>query len=240
MLTDLRHACRMFVKTPAFTAIAVISIAFGTGANVAIFSAADALILRPLPVPRPSELMTVGFKTRLAGLTTRSVMSYADYADVRDRNHSFEALVAFTSRTAGFTMRPGAPPQVKMTTLVSGNFFRALGIVPVIGRDFRPEEDQMPGRDAVAILSYGMWKQEFAGDPSVLGQKIRIAAIDFTVIGVAPESFTGIEPRLIKEAAFVPLAMWPRFPAMADANPLGNRGYRALTVKGRLKPGVTL
>src|SRR5438105_12310539 len=130
MFTDLRHACRMFVKNPAFTAIAVMSIAFGTGANVAIFSAADALLLRPLPVPRASELMTVGFKVRLAGLATRSIASYADYVDIRDRNQSFESLLAFTSRTAGFNMRPGAPPQVKMTTLVSGNFFRALGIVP--------------------------------------------------------------------------------------------------------------
>ena len=230
----------MFVKNPAFTAIAVISIAFGTGANVAIFSAADALLLRPLPVPRPTELMTVGFKVRLAGLATRSMTSYADYVDIRERSQSFDSLLAFTSRTAGFNMRPGAPPQVKMTTLVSGNFFRALGIVPLLGRDFRPDEDQVPGRDAVTVLSYGMWKQEFAGDPSVLGQKIRIASIDVTVIGVAPESFTGIEPRLIKEAAFVPLAMWPRFPTSADVNPLTDRGYWALTVKGRLRPGVTL
>src|SRR6266850_7784552 len=102
MFTDLRHACRMFVKNPAFTAIAVMSIAFGTGANVAIFSAADALLLRPLPVVRPGELMTVGTKVRF-GLSTQTIASYPDYVDIRDRAHSFEGLLAFVNQTAGFT-----------------------------------------------------------------------------------------------------------------------------------------
>jgi len=128
---DIRHGCRVFAKNPAFTAIAVISIAFGTGANVAIFSAADALLLRPLPVPRPGELMTVGSKVKL-GFSTRNTASYLDYIDIRSRSHSFDGLIAYGSRTAGFTMRPGAPPQVKMVTVVSGDFFRVLGVVAAI------------------------------------------------------------------------------------------------------------
>src|SRR5262245_33250138 len=127
---DVRHGARVFVKNPAFTAISVISIAFGTGANVAIFSAADALLLRPLPVLRPDELMTVGARLRLGGLSTRTLASYPDYVDVRTRTQSFDGLVAFASTTAGYALRPGAPPQVKMVTIVSGNFFQVLGVTP--------------------------------------------------------------------------------------------------------------
>jgi hypothetical protein len=134
---DLRHGCRMFAKIRGVTAIAVISIAFGTGANVAIFSAADALLLRPLPVARPSELMTIGSRVK-RGLATINVASYPDYVDIRDRNQSFEELLAYSTRTVGITLRPAAPPQVRMVTIVSGNFFRVLGIEPEIGRSFIP------------------------------------------------------------------------------------------------------
>src|SRR5216117_3250435 len=118
---DLRHGLRLFAKSPGFTAIAVISIAFGTGANVAIFSAADALLLRPMPVPRPHELLTVGSIVK-RGIVTVNVASYPDYVDIRDCSRTFDGLVAYTSRTTGFSPRPGAPAQVKMLTLVSGNF----------------------------------------------------------------------------------------------------------------------
>jgi predicted permease len=236
---DLRHGCRMFAKNPAFTAIAVISIAFGTGGNVAIFSAADALLLRPLPVPRPSELITVGSKIKL-GIATRNAASYLDYLDIRDRNLSFDGLLAFTSRTVGFSAHSGSAPQAKVATIVSGNFFRVLGVEPEIGRGFLPEEDSVAGRDAVTVLSYGVWQQDFAGDRSVLGRKVTIAGIDFTVVGVAPERFTGIETRLVRDAVYVPLAMWSRVINERGLDPRTSRGVRALSVKGRLKPGVTM
>jgi predicted permease len=236
---DLRHACRMFVKNPGFTAIAVISIAFGTGGNVAIFSAADALLLRPLPVPRPSELITVGSKIRV-GIATRNAASYPDYVDIRDRSQSFDGLLAFTSRTTGFSAHPGAAPQAKVATIVSGNFFRVLGIEPEVGRGFLPSEDAVPGRDAVTVLSYGVWQQDFAGDRSVLGRKVTIAGIDFTVVGVVPERFTGIDWRLIRDAVYVPLAMWSRVMNADGVDPLTARDLRALNVRGRLKPGVTM
>ena len=236
---DVRHACRLFAKNPGFTAIAVISIAFGTGANVAMFSAADALLLRPLPVPRPSELVTVGSKVK-RGMMTLNVASYPDYVDIREQSRSFDGLLAFTSRTAGFSTAPGAPPQVKIATIVSGNFFRVLDVQPEIGRGFLQSEDLVPGRDAVAVLSYGMWQKEFGGERSALGRKIHIAGIEFTVIGVMPERFTGIEPRLIRDAAYVPLAMWPQLMNAPGIDPLTARDFRNLTVKGRLKPGVTI
>jgi predicted permease len=235
---DIRHGGRVFAKNPGFSAIALISIAFGTGANVAMFSVADALLLKPLPVARPDQVVTVGSKVR-SGLAVFSVVSYPDYVDIRDRNTSFDGLVAFASRMASFSVAPGAPPQMKMLTMVSENFFRVLGVEPQIGRSFRPDEDRVPGRDAVAVLSDGMWQQEFGGDPSALGRTVRIGGIEFTVVGVAPEQFTGLDQRF-RGAAYVPLAMWPKLMNPPTIDPLTTRDFRNLTMKGRLKPDVTL
>lgn len=239
MLRDVRHAVRAFVKSPGFSAIAVLSIAFGTGANVAVFSAADAILLRPLPVQRPSELVTIGTQVP-SGLATVTVASHPDYIDIRQRAQSFSGIVAFTSRRVGFSATPNAPPRIKFASIVSDNFFKVLGVEPHLGRDFRPDENRVAGRDAVAVLGYGMWQQEFAGDPGVIGRTVRIAGVDFTVIGVAPEEFTGVETRFIREAVYVPLAMWTRLLNNPASDPLTNRVDRALTVKGRLKPGISI
>jgi predicted permease len=235
---DVRHGARVFAKHPGFTAIAVISIAFGTGANVAMFSLADALLLKPLPVPRPSELVTVG--TRLKrGIATFNVASYPDYVDIRERTTSFDGLIALTSGAVGFSTVSGASPHVKFVTMVNSDFFQLLGVAPAIGRGFLPEEDRVAGRDAVVVLSHATWQQEFAADRAVIGRTLYIAGIEFTVVGVAPADFTGLHP-YIQEAAFVPLAMWPRVMSLPHVDPLTERGYRYLTVKGRLKPTVTL
>ncbi len=190
---DVRHAARVFVKNPGFTAIAVISIAFGTGANVAVFSLADALLLRPLPVPRPSEVLTVGSRVQ-RGIVTLTVTSVPDYLDIRARTQSFEGLVGFVYENAAFTIHPDAPPQVRLVTLASANFFHVLGVEPQLGRGFTEDEERVTGRAAVTVLSHGTWQQQFAGDPGILGRKIRIAGLDFTVVGVAPEQFTGLHP----------------------------------------------
>ena len=198
---DLRHGWRVFAKNPGFAAIAVISIALGTGANVAVFSAADALILRPLPVPRPGELAHGRFAAarREVESQRRIVSGLRGHRAIAPA--SFDGLVAFTSRTTGFSARPGAPLQVKTATVVTWNFFRVLGVEPELGRGFLPEGRQVGGRNAVTILSYGVWQQEFCGDPAVLGRKVRIAGIDFTIIGVAPERFTGAPADFVREAA---------------------------------------
>src|SRR5919109_653653 len=189
MLRDIRHAVRAFVKSPGFSAIAVLSIAFGTGANVAVFSAADAILLRPLPVERPSELVTIGTHVP-SGLAMITVAAHPDYIDIRQRAQSFSGIVAFTSRRVGFSATPNAAPRIKFASIVSDNFFNVLGVEPHLGRDFRLDENQVAGRDAVAVLGYGMCRQEFAADTDVIGRTVRIAGIDFTVIGVAPERFT--------------------------------------------------
>ena len=130
LLKDLRYALRQFTRNPVFTAVAVASLAIGIGANTAIFSAADAHLLRPLPVPRPGEVLTVGSPSRS---TLRSVLlaSYRDYVDVRDRSTSFEGLVAFTNAIVGFASDPDSLSKLKIGMLVSANFFPVMGVEPV-------------------------------------------------------------------------------------------------------------
>jgi len=230
---DLRHGARMFAKNPGFTLTAVLSLAFGTGANVAMFSVADALLLRPLPVPQPSEIMSLGSEYH-NDYSSVLRTSYSNYQDIRGQARSFDSLFAYTFITAGFAGEPNAAAQVKVGAVVTGNIFSALGVEPQLGRPFRPDEDQVRGRDAVVVLSYGLW-QELGGDPKILGREVRIAGIEFTVIGVAPESFTGPD-HFLQPSFYVPAMMWPRI--TGDSKSLDDRSSTAMRVKGRLKPGV--
>jgi macrolide transport system ATP-binding/permease protein len=190
---DVRYGCRMLGKSPGFTTVAVVSLAIGVGANCAIFSFADALLLRPLPVARPGEVITVGSMNTLESLrATVLVSSYRDYVDVRDRASSYEGLAAFSYNTAGFARDSKMTPKLKMGMVVSDNLFSLMGVEPTIGRGFRSEEDQVPGRDAVVVLGRTMWEQEFASDRSVLGRSVYINGNAFTVVGVAPSEFTGM------------------------------------------------
>src|SRR5215470_9358616 len=126
---DLEHGCRMLVKNPGFTVVAVLSLAIGIGANAAMFSWADALLLRPLPVARPGEVVSVGTKVTLEGFSNL-VNSYPDYRDLRDGNHSFEAMAAMANVDTGFADEPDALPQRKLGMAVSGNFFGVMGVEP--------------------------------------------------------------------------------------------------------------
>ena len=205
---DLSHGCRMLVKNPTFTLVAVVSLAIGIGANCAMYSWADALLLRPLPVARPGDVISIGTKVSLAGFTSL-VNSYPDFRDLRDRTGSFDNLTAFTGVTVGFATKPDALPQMKYGVLVTGNLFTAMRVEPELGRSFRPDEDQVPGRDPVLILDHSLWEQQFAADRSILGRKLRLNGVEFTVIGVAPNRFTGMN-QMIRPAFYAPLMMFPR------------------------------
>jgi predicted permease len=233
---DLYHGSRMLAKNPAFTVVAVISLAIGIGANCAMYSYADALLLRPLSVARPGDVISVGTKVSLAGFSSL-VNSYPDFQDLRDRTRSFDNLTAFTSLTVGLTDKPDAVAQMKFGMLVTSNLFAAMGVEPELGRSFRADEDQVPGRDAVIVLDHSLWEQQFSADRSILGRKVRLNGIEFTVIGVAPDRFTGMS-ELIRPAFYAPLMMYPRL--SADAKALESRSARNLSVKGRLKPGVSM
>src|SRR5271154_2674287 len=205
---DIRFSLRMLLKHRTFTLVAVLSLAIGIGANSAMFSFADGLLLRPLPVPQPSQVVTVQDKTA-QGFGSGDSLSYRDYVDYRDQNKSFSGLVACTMVPFGFSSRPDALAQVKYGLLVSGNFLQAMGVQPILGRDFRADEDQVPGRDAVVILGYDFWKNQFNGEREVIGRTIRLNGVDFTVVGVAPEEFIGLDSRF-RNALFVPIHMSPR------------------------------
>jgi predicted permease len=234
---DVRYALRMMRKNPGFTIVAILSLAIGIGANTAVFSIADALLLRPLPVPRPGEVITVGSTASIEGFSS-VVASYRDYVDIRDRSESFEGLAAFTESIVGLATERDGLPRLRIGMLVSGNFFSVMRVEPQLGRTFRSDEVQVPGRDAVVILGHDFWEQQFGGDRSVLGRKVLLNGIEFIVVGVAPDSFTGLSQ--LRSDFYAPLMMWPRLTPDPNARPLEARDARSLTIKGRLKPGVTM
>ncbi len=236
---DVRYGLRVLAASPAFTIVAVLSLAIGIGANCAIFSFADALLLRPLPVARPDEVLTVGSPSTFEAFNASSlVSSYRDYVDIRDRSKSFAGLAAFSYVTAGFASSPTATPKLKSGLMISSNLLPLMGVEPMIGRTFRPEEDQVPGRDAVVVLGRTMWEQEFGSDSGVLGRSVRINGVPFTVIGVTPGSFTGMN-QVVRSDFFVPLMMSPRLVTDPKAGSLEVRDNRNLRLKGRLKAGTT-
>jgi predicted permease len=235
---DVRHGARVFARHPSMTAIAILSIALGTGANVAIFSFADALLLRPLPISRPSDLITVGSR-RKTELVVQSVTSYPDFLDVRSRARSFAGLVAFDYEPVGIAVRPSDPPIVRFATFVTANYFGVLGVPPEAGRDFRPDED-VAGRPAdVAILSHSLWLRDFGGDPHVVGRHVTIAGTPFTIVGIADASFTGLHS-YVHDSIFVPLTQLPKIVALPRPHAFEERDARILSMKARLAPGLTL
>ena len=232
MLNPLRHAVRLLAKTPGFVLVSVFSLAIGIGATSAMFSFADALLLRPLPVFEPSRVAAV--TTSTTEVFSNTAISYPDYRDFRDANRSFNGLIAAAFNSFGLKPNPAALPKVTFGMYVSGNFFRVLGVQPTLGRGFLDSEDQAVGRDAVLVLGHDYWKSQFAGNPSVIGSTVWINGVPSTIVGVAPEEFTGID-QYVKPSLFIPIAMAPR---LNGANDLEKRDFRWLTVKGRLKPGV--
>jgi putative ABC transport system permease protein len=235
---DVRYGCRMLAASPGFTLVAVGSLAMGIGANCAAFSWADALLLRPLTVARPGGVVTAGSVMAVEGFS-RLGASYREYVDIRDRNTSFDGLVAFTGVTSGLAPTRDALPQLRLGLLVSGHFFSVMGVEPELGRAFRADEDQVPGRDAVVILSHRLWEQQFESDRTVLGRRVQLSGIEFTVVGVAPERFTGMN-QFVRTDFYAPLMMWPRLLADPQARPLEDRSFRNLTIKGRLRSGVSM
>jgi macrolide transport system ATP-binding/permease protein len=240
MLHDLSYALRTLRKSPGFALVAIISLALGIGANSAMFSLADALLLRPLPVPHASALVVVQSHLRgesIGGLAQYAGLSYPDFKDLRDRSESYTGLAASQYSQFGFATEKGALPQMKFGELVSGDFFRVLDVPLELGRAFRPDEDKVPGRDAVVVLGHELWRTDFAADPNAVGRTIFLNNVPFTVIGVAPAPFTGSNG-LIRSALFVPLAMGPRLQDDLAASMLEKRDNRGMMVHGRLKPGI--
>src|SRR5262245_29501845 len=193
LIQETRQALRLVRRNKAFTLAVVLSTALGVGATASIFSLIDAFLLRPLPVPDTGRVV------RLTSVTQGSPVgrfSHPEVDDLRARAQAFSGLAASQNGVFGFSQTPEEQPRVPIGVLVNRDFFSTLGVRPVLGRAFNPDEDEVPGRDAVVIVSYGMWQREFGGRSDVIGRRIRLNAVEFTVVGVAPAWFVGTHPFL--------------------------------------------
>jgi predicted permease len=230
---DIRFGWRQLLKRPIFTALAIVSMALGIGANTAIFSLIETVLLRPLPVREPSRLIAVD--GTLPNGTDFTLQSYPNYKDYRDRNRSFSGLLAYRFVVASLSHN-GVNDRA-WGYLVSGNYFDVLGVKPVLGRAFLPEEDQTPDSHPVVVLSHACWKKRFAGDPAAVGRTLLLNNRLFTIIGVAPQGFVGTE------VAYAP-ELWAPMMMAKQIEPgstwLEGRGDDNLFVVGRINPGVTL
>jgi putative ABC transport system permease protein len=220
---DLRYGLRMLRAKPGFTIVAVLALALGIGANTAIFSVVNAVILRPLPYPEPEQLAMVWLDNRRQGIRD-DITSYPNFIDWRDQNHVFQGMAGM--RTAAFTLTGVGEPEQLRGASVSINFFQLMGIGPAQGRGFTPEEET-PGKDQVVVIGHGLWQRRFGADPKIIGQTLTLNGRPFTVIGIMPEGFQF--PARVE--IWSPLAPSPQLRAA--------RGSFWLPVVGRLKPGVT-
>jgi predicted permease len=234
-MDDFRFAFRSLRQNPAFALTAMVSISLAVGAGSTIFAFYDGLLFRPLALPNAGQVLTLSSRTP-SGVV--GDVSYADFSDFRRLNHSFSGLIATRLTSFGFAKDRNEQPRMKAGLLASGNLFDTLEIKPVVGRTFRPDEDQAPARDAVAVLAYSFWRDEFASDPNIGGKHALLNGIDFTIVGVAPESFTGLD-QFFHPAFFVPAMMAPALDK-ADGDLLTDRANRAFAVKGRVNPGISL
>ncbi len=234
---DLRFALRSLSRARALTVFVVLALALGIGMTAASFSMLDALVFRPYPVPDPGKVVTLVSTSRDHAFEQ---FSYREFLDLQQSARSYDGLVASgTVFGVGYSPDSRTSPSVKGGMLVSGDYFRVLGVEPHLGRSFRAEEDRVPDRDAVVVLAHAFWQRELAGDPDVVGRHLRINGRDFTVIGVAPQTFPGMFI-FSRSDFYLPLAMGRLFEATAERDLLEDRDARVLTVRGRLRDGVTL
>ena len=234
LLQDLRYGFRILVKQPVFTAVAVLSLALGIGANSAIFSLVDALLWRTLPVESPETLVSL-FTTdaKNPGLNALSHLNWKDY---RDMSRSFSGVLGYTF--APVSVQTGGEPAVAFGLHASGNYFDLLGIRAAHGRTFLPEEDGQPGAHPVVVVSHRFWQENLGGDPKAVGRPITINGSGYTVIGVTPEAFTGTDVGLAPQL-WVPMAMNRQIIPGEAFNWFGERRGLMMNAVARLRPGVT-
>jgi predicted permease len=236
---DLRYAARTLRKTPLVTAVALLSIALGIGANTAIFTLLDQMLLRKLPVVDPDRLVRVYTQGFYYGSTngTGRELSYPLYLDLRASTSSAQVLAGiFGLFPFGAAVSGGDRAAMAQGELVTGTYFPTLGIGAIRGRVIGPDDDRVPGGHSVAVISYAYWQRRFAGDPEVVGRTLTISNHPLTLIGVLEPGFDGMNLATATEV-FVPVTMEAQM--MPTAKRLADRGLRWLKVYARLKPGVT-
>ncbi len=240
-MQDMKYALRMLLKSPAFTVIAVLTLALGIGANTAIFSLTDQILLRNLPVPNPQELVVLRSPGPNPGRTSADIsdeaqiFSYPMYKDVRARSSVFSGLLA--CHGVGVNVSGGGATQSAQGELVSGNFFQTLEVQPALGRVFTADDETAPGANPVAVLSYGYWSRQFGADPSILNKTLTVNGTPLTVVGVARKGFFGVQIGAAPDI-YIPITMLPQMSPQSGLD-LGMRTDHWVSVIGRLKPGMS-
>src|SRR5262245_17584942 len=239
---DLKYGARLLTKAPGFTLIAALSLALGIGANTTIFTLINAVLLNPLPVEDPSQLVSV-FTTderNQGGQLGFLQLSPLNYADLRDKNETLSGMTAHQGIALNVAVNGGEPQQV-FGEIVTGNYFSLLGAKPIIGRTFTPDEDRNPGERLVAVLGYGEWQTRFGGDPSVVSKTMTINGQSFAILGVMPKGFKGTNA-IGAPALWVPYMTYPVTTNGFFAELIRPDQRRGLVfdVTGRLKPGVSV
>jgi predicted permease len=234
---ELRYAFRTLRKSPLFASIAVLSLALGIGANTAIFTLVDQLILQLLPVSHPEELVLLtAHGSHYGSNTGGNALAYPMYQDIRDRNQVFQSM--FCRSMMFFSLNADGRTEIVTGELVSGNYFPVLGVGAAVGRVFTAADDLNQGGHPQAVLSYGFWKSRFAGDPGVVGRRIVLNGYPMTIVGVSRAGFDGVEPGFAPQIR-VPMMM-KNVLTPGNWYNLNDRRSRFAQVFGRLKPGMTL
>jgi predicted permease len=233
LIHDLRYSLRGLWRSPAFTAIAIFSIAIGIGANTAIFSLVDKILLRSLPVKEPQQLVLLTAESANPKFLN-NIFSYPDYVDYRDQNQVLSGLLAFNQ--GNFKMGTGEQIEKISLELVSGNYFDVLGVKTLLGRTIQPEDNRRDGAHPVVVLSHGFWQRRFDSNPTIVGQQIIIEGENYTVIGVAQQSYRGMSLEYPADA-WMPLMM--RGQLLKTLLATQERKLAWLKLVGRLKPEVT-
>jgi putative ABC transport system permease protein len=224
LIQDLRFGVRMLLKRPGFTAVIVLALALGIGANTAIFSVVNTVLLRPLPYKEADQLVMVWENNAQKGINIMP-MSPADFADYKEQNSVFEQMAY--SRDGQYILTGMGEPEAIWAYRFSANFFDVMGVAPELGRTFTAEEDR-PGAGKVVVLSHKLWQRRFGGNADVVGQSITLSGEPYTVIGVMPAGFR--HPQMVE--------MWT--PIALDPSMMSNRNATMLRVMARLKPGATI
>jgi predicted permease len=243
---DIRYALRTLSRSPGFLTVALLSLGLGIGANTAIFSLINAAMLRVLPVAHPEQLVFLtdpgssGVAVESGETGERNILSYPEFEQLRAHNNVFSGMFAAQSALSDldvFSGRGGAEKSTKAhVQLVSGEFFGVLGVQPILGRAFTPDEDRVPGANPVGVISYGFWKREFGGDASVLGNTIRVGPGTFRILGVAPAGFHGMVVGADTDL-WIPITMQEQ--VLRGRNYLKPVDTLWLQVMARLAPGVS-
>ena len=241
-LKDIRYALRWMLRSPGFSAVAILSLGLGVGVNTAMFSLVDSLLFRPLPVASPDTLVDV-FTTGGDG-DEYATTSYPDFLDLKSENTVFTDMIAYSPMFAPLSL--GDRSRIALGHVVTSNHFSMLGVPPFLGRLLVPSDDD-PGAPRVVVLSHRMWQREYGSDPSVIGTTITLRGLPYAIAGVAPPEFTGVvtllSPELWLPIAHVeevePAGINDNVPSPVGKTRLERRGFRWMFVKGRLRPGVT-